>query len=138
MASEVMYNWFKSYLTNRSQYVAYNNAKSQTKIRTHGIHQRSILGILLLIIYMNDFSRSSKRLFSILFADDTNVLKSVYNMYLLRSTHKVNSCVLKCYISNLINDYTNYMSCRCIVISINSIIIIALNKLSTSITCIIT
>ena len=68
-----IHNWFKSYLTNRSQYVEYNNVKSKTEIITHGVPQGSILGPLLFIIYMNDFSRSSELLFSILFADDTSV-----------------------------------------------------------------
>ena len=64
---------FGSYLSNRKQYVEYNNFKSDTKMITHGVPQGSILGPLLFIIYMNDFSRSSDLLFSILFADDTSV-----------------------------------------------------------------
>ena len=68
-----IHSWFKSYLSNRSQYVEYNIAKSVTKHITHGVPQGSILGPLLIIIYMNDFSRSSDLLFSILFTDDTSV-----------------------------------------------------------------
>ena len=56
-----------------SQYVEYNNAKSEIKHITHGVPQGSILGPFLFIIYMDDFSRSSDLLFSILFADDTSV-----------------------------------------------------------------
>ena len=68
-----IYSWFESYLTNRSQFVEYNNVKSKTENITHGVPQGYILGPLLFIIYMNDFSRSSELLFSILFADDTSV-----------------------------------------------------------------
>ena len=51
----------------------YNNFKSDTKTITHGVLQGSIIGPLLFIIYINDFSRSSDLLFSIVFADDTAV-----------------------------------------------------------------
>ena len=69
-----LYTWIKSYLTNRSQFVMYNNSKSETKFITHGVPQGSILGPLFFIVFMNDFSRASNILFSILFADDTTVI----------------------------------------------------------------
>ena len=65
--------WFESYVSTRSQNVEYNNSNSDTKLITHGVPQGSILGPLLFIIYMNDFSRSSDLLFTILVADDTSV-----------------------------------------------------------------
>ncbi len=65
--------WFKSYLSNRTQYVCLNYSKSDIRTISYGIPQGSILGPLLFIIYVNDFSRASKLLFSILFADDTSV-----------------------------------------------------------------
>ena len=68
-----LYNWFESYLKNRKQYVIYNNSESDIGLITHGVHQDSILGPLLFIIYMNDFSKASELLFVILFADDTNI-----------------------------------------------------------------
>ena len=66
-------NWFKSYLHNRKQYVYINKTKSKTKVINCGIPQGSILGPILFIYYINDLSESSKRLFPILFADDTSV-----------------------------------------------------------------
>ena len=68
-----IFNWLKSYLDNRKQYVHYNGYDSDKKTITHGVPQGSILGPLLFILYINDFSRSSDLLFSILFADDTSV-----------------------------------------------------------------
>ena len=73
-----IYNWFKSYLSDRSQFVQYQNSKSGTKPITHGVLQSSILGPLLFILYINDFSNASKLLFKILFADDTSVFIEGY------------------------------------------------------------
>ena len=69
-----IYNdWFRNYLSNREQYVTYNGFKSQTKKINCGVPQGSILGPLLFLIYINDLSTVSKDLFSILFADDSNM-----------------------------------------------------------------
>ena len=65
--------WFQSYLSARSQFVFYNGIRSSIRNITHGVPQGSILGPLLFILNVNDFSRSSDLLFSILFADDTSV-----------------------------------------------------------------
>ena len=68
------HDWFKSYLTNCEQFVSYNDVPSETKQITHGVPQGSIVGPLLFILYLNEFSQASDLLFSILFADDTSVL----------------------------------------------------------------
>ena len=69
-----IYNdWFKSYLENRTQYVTYNGVKSDPQIIKYGVPQGSILGPLLFLLYINDISTVSNELFSILFADDSNM-----------------------------------------------------------------
>ena len=63
----------KSYLSDKKQYVQFSDGKSDVKGVLHGVLQGSILGPLFYIIYVNDFSRASELLFTIMFADDTSV-----------------------------------------------------------------
>ena len=66
-----VHDWFRSYLTDRSQFVIYDRERSDTKQIKCGVPQGSILGPILFIIYMNDIMNVSNILYTILYADDT-------------------------------------------------------------------
>ena len=68
--------WFKNYLSNRKQYVDYNNHISELKSISSGMPQGSILGPLGFIIYVNDIPNSVPDLSLILYADDTSAFTS--------------------------------------------------------------
>ncbi|CAL4070216.1 unnamed protein product, partial [Meganyctiphanes norvegica] len=64
---------FKSYLSNRKQYVHINNCKSQTRPISCGVPQGSVLGPLLFLIFINDLPNCCPLGKFRIFADDTNV-----------------------------------------------------------------
>ena len=78
--------WFENYLANRSQYVSYNGKTSDIQNVSCGVPQGSILGPLLFILYINDFSNVSDILYYVLFADDTNVFLNGRDIHKLINT----------------------------------------------------
>ena len=69
-------NWFKSYLSNRNQFVFVSGEKSETKTIKHGVLQGSVPGPLLFILYINDLQSTIRNSNTFLFADDTCLLNS--------------------------------------------------------------
>jgi retron-type reverse transcriptase len=70
---EISLQWFKSYLSDRFQYVEIEGIKSSKSDVKVGVPQGSILGPLLFIIFINDIAQIKLHGNLTLFADDTNL-----------------------------------------------------------------
>ena len=66
--------WIKNYLYERKQFVVFDEQKSDMLKIQCGVPQRSILGPLLFLLYVNDIANVSNVLFPLLFAGDTYVI----------------------------------------------------------------
>jgi hypothetical protein len=71
--------WFKSYLTGRSQVVDINGTHSTPRDIDISVIQGSILGPILFLIYINDLPNATN-LLTFMFADDTSTLKSMTDL----------------------------------------------------------
>ena len=66
----IVLNWISKYLSDRSQSVIFNNVQSEDVVMDYDVPQRSVLGLLLFLIYMNDFNCTSNMIKLLLYADD--------------------------------------------------------------------
>ena len=65
--------WFKSYLSNRSQFTRVNGIDSEVENINIGVPQGSCLGPLLFLIYINDLPKFVKNASVYMYADDTSL-----------------------------------------------------------------
>ena len=77
--------WFRSYLTDREQFVTYNGVASSTKPISCGVPQGSILGPLLFLVYINDLCNVCKSTLPVLFANDTYLFKSSQDISIIEN-----------------------------------------------------
>ena len=68
------YDWLKSYLRNRKQYISISGENSSQTAIKYSVPQGSILGPLLFIIYIIDIPNLSKIAQFILHADNANII----------------------------------------------------------------
>ena len=108
----IQHDWFKSYLTNRKQYVRIGKSDSNMLTMTCGVSQASTLGPLPFLIYINDMPNCSNKLQFQIFADDTNIIYSSTSIDEDESVMNIEIEKLFCYfaIDKLsVNLKTNFM-----------------------------
>ena len=77
-SSELM--WFKSYLSNRSQFTRVNCVDSKVQNIDIGVPQGSCLGPLLFLLYINDLPKITNNAKVYMYADDTSLSLQNHSM----------------------------------------------------------
>lgn len=92
--------FFKSYLTNRKQYVQINSCKSLMECVNCGVPQGSVLGPLLFKIYINDLNNIGLKGKVIMYADDLCVLYPYKSVTMLKDIIERDAMLITKFVKN--------------------------------------
>ena len=92
-------DWFRSYLSERLQFVTICNSNSSSRQISHGVPQGSTLGPLLFLIYINDLHLAIKHSETFHFADDTHLLHFAKTISSLCSKINADLRILTCWLN---------------------------------------
>jgi len=71
--------WIEDFLTSRTQTVIIDGVQSDKIHVTSGVPQGTVLGPILFLVYINDFSEYIQHSTLRLFADDSTIYKTIQN-----------------------------------------------------------
>lgn len=83
------YNWIKSYLHDRKQYVDIDNYKSEIQSMTTGVPQSSILGSILYLLCVNDIPCELVNSIVASYADDTTVVSTGASVHVTQALSRL-------------------------------------------------
>ena len=92
-------DWFRSYLSERLQFVTICNSNSSSRQVSYGVPQGSVLGPLLFLIYINDLHLAIKHSETFHFADDTHLLHFAKTISSLCSKINADLRILTCWLN---------------------------------------